>query len=47
MTMIERMRGGEEKGLIQKNVMSQREDEMIQIEASLGQVISEIAQART
>ena len=46
MTMIERMRGGEEQGLIQKNVMSQREDEMIQIEASLGKVISEIAQAR-
>lgn len=46
MIMIERMRGGEEKGLIQKNVMSQREDEMIQIEASLGQVISEIAQAK-
>ncbi|WP_273251346.1 HlyD family type I secretion periplasmic adaptor subunit [Sediminimonas qiaohouensis] len=46
MTMIKRMRGGEEKGLIQKNVMSQREDEMIQIEASLGQVMSEIAQAR-
>lgn len=46
MTMITRMRGGEEKGLIQKNVMSQREDEMIQIEASLGQVMSEIAQAR-
>ena len=46
MSMIERMRGGEEKGLVQKNVMSQREDEMIQIEASLGQVISEIAQAR-
>lgn len=46
MTMITRMRGGEEKGLIQKNAMSQREDEMIQIEASLGQVMSEIAQAR-
>jgi HlyD family secretion protein len=45
-TMMERMRGGEAKGLIQKNVMSQREDEMIQIEASLGQVISEIAQAK-
>ncbi|ASM74692.1 MULTISPECIES: HlyD family type I secretion periplasmic adaptor subunit [Roseobacteraceae] len=45
-TMIERMRGGQEKGLIQTNLLSQREDEMIQIEASLGQVISEIAQAR-
>ena len=46
MSMIERMRSGEDKGLIQKNIMSQREDEMIQIEASLGQVISEIARAR-
>lgn len=45
-TMIERMRSGQEMGLIQSNVLSQREDEMIQIEASLGQVISEIAQAR-
>jgi len=45
-TMIERMRSGQEKGLIQTNLLSQREDEMIQIEASLGQVISEIAQAR-
>lgn len=44
--MIERMRSGQEKGLIQSNVLSQREDEMIQIEASLGQVISETAQAR-
>lgn len=46
MAMIERMRSGEERGLIQKNTLSQQEDEMIQIEASLGQVISEIAQAR-
>lgn len=45
-TMIKRMRSGEKKGVIQGNVLSQREDEMIQIEASLGQVISEIAQAR-
>lgn len=44
--MIERMRSGEERGLIQSNVLAQREDEMIQIESSLGQVISEIAQAR-
>lgn len=44
--MVERMRSGQEKGLVQSNVLSQREDEMIQIEASLGQVISEIAQAR-
>lgn len=44
--MIDRMRSGEEKGLIQGNLLSQREDEFIQIEADLGQVISEIAQAK-
>lgn len=44
--MIDRMRDGESRGLIQSNVLSQREDELIQIEASLGQVISEIAQTR-
>ena len=44
--MIERMRSGQEKGLIQTNILSQREDELIQIEASLGRVISEIAQAK-
>lgn len=44
--MLDRMRDGESRGLIQGNVLSQREDEMIEIEANLGQVISEIAQAR-
>lgn len=44
--MIERMRSGQEKGLIQTNILSQREDELIQIEASLGRIISEIAQAK-
>jgi HlyD family secretion protein len=44
--MIERMRSGQEKGLIQTNILSQREDDLIQIEASLGRVISEIAQAK-
>lgn len=44
--MMDRMRDGGEKGLIQTNLVSQREDEMIEIEASLGGVISEIAQAR-
>lgn len=44
--MVERMRSGQEKGLIQTNILSQREDELIQIEASLGRVISEIAQAK-
>lgn len=43
--MVERMRGGSEKGLVEKNVLAQREDELIQIEANLGQVISEIGQA--
>lgn len=45
-TMVDRMRDGEERGLIQSNVLSQREDELIQIESDLGGVISEIAQAK-
>ena len=45
-TMLVRMRDGESKGLIQGNTLSQREDELIEIEANLGQVISDIAQAR-
>jgi HlyD family secretion protein len=44
--MLDRMRDGESRGLIQGTVLSQREDEMIEIEANLGQVISDIAQAR-
>lgn len=44
--MLDRMREGVEKGLVEKNILSQREDELIQIEASLGQVISEIGQTR-
>jgi HlyD family secretion protein len=44
--MLDRMRDGESRGLIQGNVLSQREDEMIEIEANLGQVISDIAQAQ-
>lgn len=44
--MLERMREGESRGLIQSNQLSQREDELIEIEANLGQVISDIAQAR-
>ncbi|MGC1506295.1 MAG: HlyD family type I secretion periplasmic adaptor subunit [Sulfitobacter sp.] len=44
--MLVRMRDGEKKGLIQGNQLSQREDELIKIEANLGQVISDIAQAR-
>jgi len=45
-TMMERLRSGQEKGLIQTNILAQREDEMIQIESSLGRVISEVAQAK-
>jgi len=45
-TMVERMRGGLEQGLVQANVLSQREDDLIQIETSFGEAISEIAQAR-
>ncbi|RXV59037.1 HlyD family type I secretion periplasmic adaptor subunit [Roseovarius sp. A46] len=44
--MVERMREGQEQGAIQTNVLSQREDDLIQIESSYGEVISEIAQAR-
>jgi HlyD family secretion protein len=44
--MLERMRRGEDAGNIAGNVLAQREDEMIEIEANLGQVISDIAQAR-
>ena len=43
--MLVRMRTGAEGGNIAGNVLSQREDELIEIEANLGQVISEIAQA--
>jgi len=44
--MVERMRNGQEQGLIQTNQLSQREDELIQIESSFGEMISQIAQAR-
>ncbi len=44
--MLVRMRKGEEGGNIAGNVLAQREDELIEIEANLGQVISDIAQAR-
>ncbi len=45
-SMVERMKSGEEEGLVQTNVLSQRQDDLIQIEADLGRIISEIAQAR-
>lgn len=44
--LLDRMRDGAERGLIQNNVLSQREDELIQIESDLGGIISEIAQAK-
>ena len=44
--LVDRMRDGAERGLIQNNVLSQREDELIQIESDLGGIISEIAQAK-
>ncbi len=44
--MIERMRTGAEGGNIATNLLAQREDELIEIEANLGQVISDMAQAR-
>jgi len=44
--MIDRMTEGQEKGLVGSNILSQRKDELIQIEASLGRIISEIAQAK-
>lgn len=44
--LLERMRDGSARGLIEKNTVNQREDELIQIESTLGQVISDIAQAR-
>ena len=44
--LVDRMRGGVERGLIQNNLLAQREDELIQIESDLGGIISEIAQAK-
>lgn len=44
--MIDRMESGVEKGLIQNNILAQRQDDYIQIEADLGQIISQIAQAK-
>lgn len=45
-TMIDRMTSGEERGLVQANVLAQRQDELIEMEANLGRVISEVAQAK-
>ncbi|WP_158547375.1 HlyD family type I secretion periplasmic adaptor subunit [Rhodovulum sp. 12E13] len=45
--MVDRMTEGSQQGLVQTNLVSQRQDELIQIEADLGRVISEIATAKT
>ena len=44
--MIDRMTSGQEQGLVQGNLLSQRQDELIEIEASLGRVVSEVAQVK-
>lgn len=44
--MIDRMTSGEERGLIQTNLLAQRRDELIEIEANLGRVVSEIGQTK-
>ncbi len=44
--MLARMREGGDRGLVQKNVIAEREDVLIQIEADLGRAVSQIAQAR-
>jgi HlyD family secretion protein len=44
--MIDRMTSGEERGLIQSNLLAQRRDEFIEIEANLGRVVSEIGQTK-
>ena len=44
--LIDRMEAGVEKGLIQNNILAQRQDEYIQIQADLGQIVSQIAQAK-
>ena len=44
--LLERMRTGEERGVVENNRLSEMQDSVIQIEASLGEVISEIAQVK-
>ena len=44
--LVDRMTSGEERGLIQGNLLSQRLDELIEMEASLGRVVSEIGQTK-
>ncbi|MFG6515385.1 HlyD family type I secretion periplasmic adaptor subunit [Sulfitobacter sp. 1A15333] len=44
--LFERMRSGEERGVIESNRLSDMEDEVIQIEASIGTAMSDIAQVK-
>jgi len=44
--LLDRMRSGEERGFIQSNLLSEREDDLIQIESQLGSMISEIARTQ-
>lgn len=44
--MLDRMTSGEERGLIQTNILAQRRDEFIEIEANLGRIVSEIGQTK-
>ena len=44
--LLERMRAGEELGVVENNRLSEMYDSVIQIEASVGEVISEIAQVK-
>ncbi|WP_417585834.1 HlyD family type I secretion periplasmic adaptor subunit [Nitrincola sp.] len=44
--LFERMRTGEERGVIESNRLSEMQDEVIQIEASIGTAMSDIAQVK-
>lgn len=44
--LFERMRTGEERGVIESNRLSDMQDEVIQIEASIGTAMSDIAQVK-
>ena len=44
--LFDRMRTGEERGVIESNRLSEMQDEVIQIEASIGTAMSDIAQVK-
>lgn len=44
--LLDRMRTGEERGVIESNRLTEMQDGVIQIEASVGEVMSEIAQVK-